>query len=173
MVMCSLIVSRFSQQCIKAHFISNLLTRQAAFSSTISHRRFATSRDLLANERKYTDKHEWVQVDGKIGTIGITNYAQDALGDVVYAQLPDVGSEFSQMDECGALESVKAASELYCPVSGKVTEKNTAVEETPGLINQSCYDKGWLFKLELTKLHEVDELMDEAQYEKFLKSDAH
>ncbi|ENN73550.1 hypothetical protein YQE_09801, partial [Dendroctonus ponderosae] len=93
-------------------------------------------------DRLFTEKHEWVLVDGKVGTIGISDYAQEALGDVVYAQLPDVGTELKQKDECGALESVKAASEIYSPVSGKVLEKNEAVEETPSLINSSCYDKG-------------------------------
>lgn len=112
-------------------------------------------------------------MDGSIGTVGISNYAQEALGDVVYAQLPDVGTNLSQKDECGALESVKAASELYSPVSGKVTEKNTAVEETPGLINTSCYDKGWLFRLELSKPDEIKQLMDEKQYEDFLKNSDH
>lgn len=95
---------------------------------------------------------------------------QEALGDVVFAQLPDVGATVSQGDECGALESVKAASEVYSPVSGTVTEKNTEVEETPSLINSSCYTNGWLFKVKLSKADEVDALMDEAKYEEFLKS---
>lgn len=77
-----------------------------------------------------------------VGTIGISKYAQEALGDIVYAQLPEIGTELAQKDECGALESVKAASEVYSPVSGKVVEKNAAVEETPALINTSCYDQG-------------------------------
>ncbi|CAO1360307.1 unnamed protein product [Diamesa serratosioi] len=129
----------------------------------------------LANnsERKYTNKHEWVMINGNIGTVGISNYAQEALGDVVYAQLPDVGTHFTQKDECGALESVKAASEIYSPVSGDVTEKNTLVEDTPGLVNTSCYDKGWLFKIKLTKPVEMEELLDENAYEEFLKTDAH
>jgi glycine cleavage system H protein len=97
---------------------------------------------LLFSDRLYTNKHEWVTVDGSLGTVGISNFAQEALGDVVYAQLPDVGTDLSQKDECGALESVKAASEIYSPVSGEVVEKNTEVEEKPGLINTSCYDKG-------------------------------
>ncbi|XP_055708427.1 glycine cleavage system H protein, mitochondrial [Phlebotomus papatasi] len=124
-------------------------------------------------DRRYTDKHEWVSVEGTVGTVGISQYAQEALGDVVYAQLPDVGTNLSQKDECGALESVKAASELYSPVSGKVTEKNTAVEDTPSLINTSCYDKGWLFRVELSKPEEVDALMDEKQYKEFLKNEDH
>jgi len=131
---------------------------------------FSTSTQLYNKAKLFTEKHEWVTVDGKVGTVGISHYAQDSLGDIVYAQLPDVGTDFTLMDECGALESVKAASELYCPVSGKVTEKNTEVENTPALINQSCYEKGWLFKLELTKPEELKDLMDEKGYEKFLKS---
>lgn len=81
-------------------------------------------------------------MDGQTGTVGISKYAQDALGDIVYAQLPEAGQKLSQHDECGALESVKAASELYSPVSGTVSEKNKAVEEEPNLVNESCYDKG-------------------------------
>lgn len=122
--------------------------------------------------RKFTKKHEWVTIENDIGTIGISQYAQESLGDVVFAQLPDPGTEFKAGDECGALESVKAASELYSPVSGKVTEKNKEVEDKPGLINSSCYDKGWLFKLKITKPEELKDLLDEAQYEAFLKSDA-
>jgi glycine cleavage system H protein len=113
-----------------------------------------------------------VTVEGKLGKVGISQYAQEALGDIVYAQLPDVGTEFSQHDECGALESVKAASELYTPVSGKVLTKNTALEESPGLINKSCYDKGWLFTIELTKTEELKSLMDEGKYQAYLKAQA-
>lgn len=102
-----------------------------------------TSFTFYVTGRKYTDKHEWVSVDkAGVGTIGISKYAQEALGDIVYAQLPEIGTELAQKDECGALESVKAASEVYSPVSGKVVEKNAAVEETPALINTSCYDQG-------------------------------
>ncbi|KAG7189508.1 hypothetical protein KM043_017199 [Ampulex compressa] len=135
-------------------------------------RSIATTRCLRA-ERLYTEKHEWITVDGKVGIVGISDYAQDALGDVVYAQLPDVGSIVKKEEECGALESVKAASELISPVSGKVTEKNEAVENKPGLINTSCYEEGWLFKVELSNPEEVKILMDEKAYEAFLKSDPH
>lgn len=112
-------------------------------------------------------------MDGAIGTVGISNYAQEALGDVVYAQLPEIGSSLRQKDECGALESVKAASEIYSPVSGDVTEKNTEVEESPSLVNTSCYDKGWLFKIKLAKPSELGDLLDQTQYEEFLKTDDH
>jgi glycine cleavage system H protein len=90
-----------------------------------------------------------------------------------YAQLPEIGTKLSAKDECGALESVKAASEIYSPVSGEVVEKNVAVEDTPGLINTSCYEKGWLFKLKLTKPDELKKLMNEQTYEEFLKTDSH
>lgn len=125
------------------------------------------------SDRRFTDKHEWVLVDGKVATVGITNYAQEALGDVVFAQLPEIDTLLTQKEECGALESVKAASELYSPISGKVVAKNEAVEETPSLINSSCYDKGWLFKVDISAKEEVDALMDEAQYEAYLKSADH
>jgi len=131
--------------------------------------RFLSTQSTLLSGRKYTDKHEWVVMDGGIGSIGITNYAQEALGDIVYAQLPEVGAEFEQMEECGALESVKAASELFSPVSGTVTEINSAVEDNPGLINSNPYDEGYLFKMELSKPEELDDLMDESAYENFLK----
>ncbi|XP_053645209.2 glycine cleavage system H protein [Cherax quadricarinatus] len=158
------------------HGVGSLLPRLSAshhlYTVTLLphtlHRHFTYAATLLA-ERKYTEKHEWVAVEDNIGTIGITNYAQESLGDIVYAQLPEVDAEYEQMEECGALESVKAASELYSPVSGKVTAVNTAVEDQPSLINQSCYDEGWLFKLELTVPAEIDELMDEDAYKKFLK----
>ncbi|KAM7356139.1 glycine cleavage system H protein, mitochondrial [Cochliomyia hominivorax] len=124
-------------------------------------------------ERRFTEKHEWVSYEGTAGTVGISTYAQEALGDVVFAQLPDVGTVLKQNDECGALESVKAASEVYSPVSGEVTEKNTAVEETPSLINTNCYDEGWLYKIKLSNPAELDKLMTEDQYNEFLKNADH
>jgi len=130
--------------------------------------RFSTS-DVKG--RYYTEKHEWIDVVDKIGTVGISHYAQEALGDVVYAELPTIGTEVKIKDECGALESVKAASELYSPVSGKVVEINTQVETKPALINQSCYENGWLFKLELSSPEEIPNLMNEEQYAEFLKQD--
>ncbi|XP_016955894.1 glycine cleavage system H protein, mitochondrial [Drosophila biarmipes] len=126
---------------------------------------------LLAKERRYTNKHEWVElVSGNNAIVGISSYAQEALGDVVFAQLPDPGTELKQDDECGALESVKAASEVYSPVTGKVTEKNAQVEDTPALVNSSCYEKGWLFKVDLKNPQELDALMTEEQYKTFVSS---
>jgi len=130
-------------------------------------RKLSTSFQCLA--RKYSEKHEWVDVSGDVGTIGITQYAQDSLGDIVYAQLPEVNTQYAQGEECGALESVKAASELYSPVSGTVTAVNLEVEDQPSLINQSCYEKGWLFKMNLSAAEELDGLMGEEDYNKYVK----
>jgi len=124
----------------------------------------------LNSDMYFTKKHEWVTVVGNMGTVGITDYAQQSLGDVVYAQLPEVDSDVEVGEECGALESVKAASELYSPVSGKVIEKNVAVEDLPSLINTSAENEGWLFKVELTKEEELKDLFDKAAYEDYLKT---
>ncbi|XP_010291569.1 PREDICTED: glycine cleavage system H protein, mitochondrial [Phaethon lepturus] len=113
--------------------------------------------------RKFTDKHEWISVENGIGTVGISNFAQEALGDVVYCSLPEIGTKLSKHDEFGALESVKAASELYSPLSGEVTEINAALADNPGLVNKSCYQDGKM-------LAELDELMNEDAYEKYIKS---
>lgn len=119
---------------------------------------------------KFTEKHEWVLVESGIGTVGISNYAQEALGDVVYCGLPEVGQRLEQMDEFGALESVKAASELYSPLTGEVTAINTELAENPGLVNKSCYADGWLIKMTIEKPEELDQLMDQPAYDKFIKS---
>ncbi|KAH8380397.1 hypothetical protein KR009_010437 [Drosophila setifemur] len=138
--------------------------------STVQGRSFHLT-SLLAKERRYTNKHEWVELEaGNKAIVGISSYAQEALGDVVFAQLPEPGTELKQDDECGALESVKAASEVYSPVSGKVTEKNAQVEDTPALVNSSCYEKGWLFKVHLKDPKEIESLMTEDQYKTFLSS---
>ncbi|XP_021916928.1 glycine cleavage system H protein, mitochondrial isoform X2 [Zootermopsis nevadensis] len=175
MILCLQMVTKCGQITSRSSRMLGILHRKCVKSSPISFQNFRTIKTTLTSyaERMYTDKHEWVLIDGKMGTVGISHYAQDALGDVVYAQLPDIDTEILKKDECGALESVKAASELYSPVSGRVVEKNIAVEETPALINQSCYEKGWLFKIELKNPDELKELMTESEYENFLKTDAH
>ncbi|XP_041987752.1 glycine cleavage system H protein-like [Aricia agestis] len=154
----------------------NYLSRQCILQSTLKNRlSFCEIRQKYSSEvkmRKYTDQHEWVTTEKDIGTVGITKYAQESLGDIVFAQLPDVDTKISAGDECGALESVKAASEIYSPVSGVVVDKNSELEKKPGLINSSCYDKGWLFKIKITKAEELNDLMSEAEYETFLKTDA-
>jgi len=130
-------------------------------------RKFSTSPNVRA--LYFTKKHEWVNVDGDQGTVGISSYAQEALGDIVFAQLPDPDSQLARGEECGALESVKAASEVYSPVTGTVVEKNEAVESGPSLINTSSMDEGWLFKVKLAKPEEIDELMNQEAYDKYLK----
>ncbi|XP_023973445.1 glycine cleavage system H protein, mitochondrial-like [Physeter macrocephalus] len=128
-----------------------------------------TSPTLLLG-RKFTDKHEWVTTENGVGTVGISNFAQEALGDVVYCSLPEVGTKLNKQEEFGALESVKAASQLYSPLSGEVTEINEALAENPGLVNTSCYEDGWLIKMTLSNPSELDELMSEEAYEKYIKS---
>ncbi|XP_059963027.1 glycine cleavage system H protein, mitochondrial [Mesoplodon densirostris] len=125
---------------------------------------------ILLSGRKFTDKHEWVTTENGVGTVGISSFAQEALGDVVYCSLPEVGTKLNKQEEFGALESVKAASELYSPLSGEVTEINEALAENPGLVNKSCYEDGWLIKMTLSNPSELDELMSEEAYEKYIKS---
>ncbi|XP_075796126.1 glycine cleavage system H protein, mitochondrial [Pelodiscus sinensis] len=125
---------------------------------------------LLFSARKFTDKHEWISVENGIGTVGISNFAQEALGDVVYCSLPEIGTKLNKQDEFGALESVKAASELYSPLTGEVTEINTALADNPGLVNKSCYEDGWLIKMTVDNPSELNELMNEDAYEKYIKS---
>ncbi|XP_045237869.1 glycine cleavage system H protein, mitochondrial isoform X1 [Macaca fascicularis] len=105
------------------------------------------TRPALLSVRKFTEKHEWITTENGIGTVGISNFAQEALGDVVYCSLPEVGTKLNKQDEFGALESVKAASELYSPLSGEVTEINEALAENPGLVNKSCYEDGFLISV--------------------------
>ncbi|XP_042556679.1 glycine cleavage system H protein, mitochondrial [Dipodomys spectabilis] len=124
----------------------------------------------LLSVRKFTEKHEWIMTENGIGTVGISNFAQEALGDVVYCSLPEIGTKLKKQDEFGALESVKAASELYSPLSGEVTAVNEALAENPGLVNKSCYEDGWLIKMTLSNPSELDELMSEEAYEKYVKS---
>ena len=114
----------------------------------------------------YTESHEYVKVDGNVGTIGITDYAQHALGNVVYVDMPDVDDEVEAGEEFGAVESVKAASDLNSPVSGKVIEINEALEDKPELINQDAF-ANWIIKVELSDKSQLDDLMDTKAYEEF------
>ncbi|KAI4486674.1 hypothetical protein M0804_006044 [Polistes exclamans] len=167
-------MARLFTRIIKHSFEQVLSHRtQLLPNSFLSTSRYLSTTQQLKSERWYTDTHEWIKVDNNVGTVGISDHAQDALGDVVYAQLPDVGSVFKKEEECGALESVKAASVLVSPVSGTVVEKNNALESKPGLINSSCYNEGWLYKVQLSHPEEIKMLMDEKAYELFLKSGAH
>lgn len=119
---------------------------------------------------KYTNEHEWIRVEGDVGTIGITHYAQEQLGDVVFVEVPAVGRKVTKGEAAAVVESVKAASDIYAPVSGEVVEANGALADSPGDVNAEPTGKGWFFKLKLANKAELDELMDEAAYGAFVKS---
>ncbi len=116
---------------------------------------------------KYTEDHEWLKIDGDMATVGITVHAQDALGDVVFVDLPAVGTTFSQKETAGVVESVKAAADVYMPVSGEVTEVNEALREDPSLANSDPLGAGWFFKVKLSDASQLDALMDETKYTAF------
>ena len=115
---------------------------------------------------KYTEDHEYIRLEGATGIIGITNYAQDQLGDIVFVELPSVGAKLKKGDEAAVVESVKAASEIYSPVSGTVIEVNLALTGEPGLINAAPDTDGWIYKVQLDNTGELDSLMDDAAYAK-------
>ena len=117
---------------------------------------------------KYSKDHEWVRMEGDVGTVGISDYAQEQLGDVVYVELPEVGRSVAQNDEAAVVESVKAASEVYAPVSGEVVEVNQALEDDPALVNGDPTGAGWFLKLRLSTPGELDGLMDEAAYADYI-----
>ena len=127
---------------------------------------------VIPPDLRYTKEHEWVRMDDGIGTVGITDYAQDQLGDVVYVDLPSPGKQLSQLAVFGEIESVKAVSELYAPVSGEVVESNGDLADKPELINESPYDEGWLMKLRLGDESEIEKLMTAEQYSDFIESEA-
>ncbi|XP_039258690.1 glycine cleavage system H protein-like [Styela clava] len=116
----------------------------------------------------FTKEHEWIDVKDGIGTIGITEHAQDQLGDLVYCELPAIETEFSKGDEMAVIESVKAASDLYSPVSGKVVEVNKKLEDEPQLINESARGEGWILKMEVLDNDELKDLLNEDEYKRFL-----
>ena len=118
--------------------------------------------------RYFTEDHEWVDVDGDIGTVGISGYAQEQLGDIVFVDVPDEGKELTKGDEAAVVESVKAASDVYSPVSGTVIEANASLGDTPGLVNEDPEGDGWFYKLTLADPDELSELMDEIAYQAFV-----
>jgi glycine cleavage system H protein len=123
-------------------------------------------------DTKYTTSHEWVRLDGDVATIGITDHAQTALGDVVFVDLPEVGREVGANEACAVVESVKAASDVYAPLAGRVVEANEHLSEDPGLVNRDPTGEGWFYKLEIADAAALDELMDEAGYQRFVESQA-
>jgi glycine cleavage system H protein len=118
----------------------------------------------------YTKDHEWIRVEGDTGTIGITDFAQEQLGDVVHVQLPRAGEKFEARDTFGEVESVKTFSELYTPASGEVVEVNEALADTPELVNSEPYGGGWMIKIRLSDASEVDSLLSASEYEDFVES---
>ncbi|WP_353857516.1 glycine cleavage system protein GcvH [Azospirillum formosense] len=121
---------------------------------------------------KYTKDHEWVRVEGDVGTVGVSDHAQQQLGDVVFVELPDVGRQLAQGKEAAVVESVKAASDVFAPVSGEVIEANADLENDPSLVNAGAETTGWFFKLRLSNPSELDGLMDEAAYKAFVEGQA-
>jgi glycine cleavage system H protein len=124
---------------------------------------------------KYSKEHEWIKVEGNTGRVGITHHAQNSLGDIVFVELPKVGRQLKvtdgKMENFGVVESVKAVSDLYCPVSGEVVEVNSALESTPELVNKDCYGAGWMIVMKLTDPKELDTLMDVKAYEALLAAE--
>ncbi|XP_031505520.1 glycine cleavage system H protein 2, mitochondrial [Nymphaea colorata] len=125
----------------------------------------------VVKDLMYADSHEWVKVDGSLGTVGITDHAQDHLGDVVYVELPEVGVTVKQGASFGAVESVKATSDINSPVSGKVVEVNEELGSSPGLVNASPYENGWIIKVEMADQGELKSLMDSDKYTKFCEEE--
>ena len=124
---------------------------------------------MYPEDLKYSKEHEWVRINGSIAEVGVTLFAQESLGDVVYVDLPEVGSEVEQFAKFGEIESVKAVSDLFCPVEGKIVEINLKLVENPEVVNVEPYGAGWLIKVQLSDSSKLDELMDAATYESTLE----
>ncbi|KAK7114876.1 glycine cleavage system H protein-like [Littorina saxatilis] len=150
--------------------VTALALRQQTFVASCL-QPFSSSR-LLAN-KVFTEKHEWIELSdgGNVGTVGISDHAQESLGEIVYVQLPEIGTEVEKDGEAGCVESVKAASDIYSPAAGKIVGVNEALSDKPELINKSPLSDGWIFKVEVADLSELNNLMDESAYRKFLETE--
>lgn len=126
---------------------------------------------MTPNDRKYTKTHEWIKTENDTATIGITDHAQDSLGDITFIELPKIGAKLKKNSECGVIESVKAASDLYSPASGTVIEVNETLETAPEDVNNDPYQNGWIFKMNNINQSEIADLMDAASYEAFLETE--
>ena len=126
----------------------------------------------IPEDNRYAKSHEYIHVEGDVGTIGITDYAQKELGDVVFVELPQVGSQLEMGDELGSIESVKAVSELFSPVTGEVIEVNEALAEKPELVNTDPYGDGWMVKIRLGAADEADELMNAEEYDEYIEKES-
>ena len=122
----------------------------------------------ISDDNLYTREHEWVRIEGKKAEVGITDHAQKSLGDIVFIELPEIDDEIDSGDEFGSVESVKAVSSLFMPVSGRITAVNTELKDSPELINEECYDDGWMIRVELIKPDESADLLSAEEYEEFL-----
>jgi glycine cleavage system H protein len=118
----------------------------------------------VPDDLKYTESHEWIRAEGEIGTVGITDFAQDSLGDIVFLELPKLGSSFQQGETVGVVESVKTVSDILAPVSGEITEVNSALEANPDSVNKDPYGAGWLFKIKLASSDEMTSLLNSSDY---------
>jgi glycine cleavage system H protein len=127
---------------------------------------------MYPEENLYTKDHEWVLIQGNVATVGRTDYAQHELGDVVYVDLPEVGDTFEANEPFGSVESVKAVSEIFCPVSGEVIDVNTKLEEAPEVVNESPHEKAWMIKLRISNTDELKELLSAEEYEEYLQEQA-
>lgn len=125
----------------------------------------------IPKDLQYTKEHEWILIEGNQGKVGITDYAQDSLGDVVYVELPEVGDKVTKDETFGSVESVKAASDLFSPVSGTVVKVNEALEDSPELVNQSPYDEAWMIVVELDDQEELEDLLTPGEYEEILEGE--
>ena len=125
----------------------------------------------IPDDLHYSKDHEWVRVDGNVAVVGITDYAQDSLGDVVYVELPKAGDEFAANESFGSVESVKAVSEVFCPVSGEVVGINDSLNDAPEKVNQDPYGEGWMIRVAMSNPGEVDSMLTAAEYEDFTKAE--
>jgi glycine cleavage system H protein len=124
---------------------------------------------MTPKELKYSKEHEWVRIDGDEALIGITDYAQEELGDITFVEIPEVGKQLKQMDILATIESVKAASDIFAPLSGEVVEVNGALEDKPEIINESPYEKGWICRIRISDASESEKLLSAEEYEEYLK----
>ena len=127
---------------------------------------------IYPDDLKYTKEHEWLAVNGSVGTVGITHYAQSELGDIVYVELPAAGSQVVAGEEFGTVESVKAVSEIFAPVSGEILQVNATLATSPETINKDPYGEGWLLKIKLADTKDLDSLMTPAEYRKYIEEEA-
>ena len=125
----------------------------------------------IPDDLHYSKDHEWVRVDGNVAVVGITDYAQDSLGDVVYVELPKIGEKFAANESFGSVESVKAVSEVFCPVSGEIVGVNDSLNDAPEKVNEDPYGEGWMIRVAMSNAGEVDSMLTAAEYEDFTKAE--